>query len=261
MSRQNRHKAATQQRSPFVVVLIVAAVVALGVVGYSLSSNLGGNNMAIAPIEVPGLNNMDSLRALAIPMNRGDSNAQITIIEFGDYQCPSCRYFEESIKPRIDLAYINDGKAKFQFFDFPLAMHPYSFIAARAARCAGDQGKYFEYGTALFANQPTWATRPAPPAREFVGYAESLGLDAKTFEQCLRSDKHADVVTANAHVASQLNLGGTPAVLIQVGDGLPRVVDYTDLQSIFPAIAAKMDSLTAGAAPAATNSSNPGDGR
>ena len=103
MSRSNRQKAsATTKRSPFVVVLIVAAVVALGAVGYAVSSNVGGNNMVMAPIEVPGLNNMDSLRALAIPMTRGNSSAPITIIEFGDYQCPSCRFFEESIKPRIN---------------------------------------------------------------------------------------------------------------------------------------------------------------
>lgn len=252
MARKNRERAsaASAKRSPFVVVLIVAAVVGVGVVGYAVSSNVSGNAMATAPVEVPGLTNMDTLRTLATGMTLGDSAAPIKIIEFGDYQCPSCRYFQQSVKPRIDLTYVQTGQAQFVFHDFPLVqIHPYAFIAARAARCAGDQGgstTYFAYHDKLFMNQPQWVTRTTFPARDFVTYAEELGLDAGAFESCLRSDRFADVVTANQHAATQLNLPGTPAVLVQVGNGLAQRVDWASLEDLFPAIVAALDSARAG---------------
>jgi protein-disulfide isomerase len=250
VARKNVKKTSAQApRSPVVVVLIIAAVVALGAVGYALSSNVSGNNMAMAPIDVPGLNNTDSLRALATPISKGSATAQIKIIEFGDYQCPSCRYFHDSIKPRLELAYIDTGIAQFVFYDFPLSqIHPYAFLAARAARCAGDQGneQYWQYHTKLYQNQPTWSTRAQPPARELVTYAEELGMDESAFESCLRSDKYADVVTANQKAAQNLNLPGTPAVLIQLGNGIPRQVEWTNLETLYPAIVAAMDSVQAG---------------
>jgi protein-disulfide isomerase len=246
VARKKEKPAAKPKTSPFVVVLIVAAVVGVGVVGYAVSSNVGGNEMATQPIVVEGLNNPERLRELAVPVTLGNPDATIKIIEFGDYQCPSCRYFQQAVKPRISLTYIETGLAQFQFFDFPLSIHPYAFLAARAARCAGDQDRYFDYHDTLFGNQPTWATRPAPPAREFVNYAEQLGLDEGAFESCLRSDRYADVVTANLEAAMQLNLPGTPAVLVQVGDGLPRRVDWSTLEELFPAIVAAVDSLRAG---------------
>jgi protein-disulfide isomerase len=251
VARKNREKpGASPKRSPFVVVLIVAAVVGVGVVGYAVSSNVGNSQMATAPIEVPGLNNMDTLRMLAAGVTLGDSTAPIRIIEFGDYQCPSCRYFQQSVKPRIDLTYIESGQAQFVFHDFPLVqIHPYAFLAARAARCAGDQGgaaRYFEYHDQLFMNQPEWASRTNLPAREFVNYAEGMGLDAAAFEACLRSDRFADVVTANQYAASQLNLPGTPAVLVQIGTAPARRVDWSTLEELFPAIVAAVDSARAG---------------
>lgn len=250
MARKNQKASAATKRSPFVVVLIVAAVVAVGVVGYAVSSNVGNSQMATGPIEVAGLNNMDTLRALATGMTLGDSSAPIRIVEFGDYQCPSCRYFQQSVKPRIDLTYIESGQAQFVFHDFPLSqIHPYAFLAARAARCAGDQGgttRYFEYHDRLFMSQPEWASRTNLPAREFVNYAEEMGLDAAAFEACLRSDRFADVVTANQYAASQLNLPGTPAVLIQVGSAPMRRVDWSTLEELFPAIVAAVDSARAG---------------
>jgi protein-disulfide isomerase len=168
-------------------------------------------------------------------------------MEFGDYQCPSCRFFQQQIKPRLDLAYIKDGHAQFVFFDFPLSIHPHSFLAARAARCAGDQGgsePYFNYHDALFANQPTWSIS-TQPARLFIEYAEAQGLDEDAFEVCLRSDRFADVVTANLRLAEAFSLPGTPSIMVQ-GQGLPRRVDWTSLEAIFDAITATVDSVRAG---------------
>jgi protein-disulfide isomerase len=230
-----------------VVILIVAAVVGMGVIGIAVTSDLGGNDMAVAPLDMPVLNNQQELARLAQPVTLGNPDAPIKIMEFGDYQCPSCRFFQQQIKPRIDMTYIKDGHAQFVFFDFPLSIHPHSFLAARAARCAGDQGgsePYFKYHDALFTNQPTWAIS-SQPARLFVDYAEAAGLDENAFETCLRSDRFADVVTANLRFAEAMDLPGTPSILVQ-GQGLPRRVDWGSLETIFQSISATIDTLRQG---------------
>jgi protein-disulfide isomerase len=123
-------------------------------------------------------------------------------------------------------------------------MHPHAFLAARAARCAGDQDRYWPYHDALFQNQGSWTFITAPPARQFVSYAEGLGLDGAEFESCLRSDRHAEVVTANLYLAMELNLPGTPSILMQgPNDRLPRRVDFATLESIFEAIVAEVEAI------------------
>jgi protein-disulfide isomerase len=240
---RNQLRTESRSRSPVVGILIAVAVVGMGAVAYSVSSDVGGNDMAIAPIEMPVLDNTDRLVELAQPIVRGNPDANIRIIEFGDYQCPSCRFFQQEIKPSLDSTYVQPGEAQFVFYDFPLDMHPHAFLAARAARCAGDQQKYWEYHDALYTNQPTWSMS-AGPARLFIDYAAGLGADEDAFEACLRSDRFADVVTANLRFATELSLPGTPSVMVQ-GRGLPKRVDWTTLETLFPAIITAIDSLKA----------------
>ena len=156
----------------------------------------------------------------------GDPNAPITIMEFADYQCPSCQAFAQQVKPFIDLSYVQEGRANIIFYDFPLSeIHPNAFLAARAARCAGDQDAYWSYHDRLFQTQPQWSTR-ADPAGEFVGYAQALGLNRDEFRGCLRSDRHADVVSANRILGEQLGVQGTPTVLMDTGAG--RAIQVAD---------------------------------
>ena len=87
----------------------------------------------------------------------GSANATITLIEFTDYQCPFCsRHFNQTYE-QIKKDYIDTGKVKFYLRDFPLGFHPNAQKAAEAARCAGDQGKYWEMHDALFKNQSEWS--------------------------------------------------------------------------------------------------------
>ena len=96
------------------------------------------------------------------------------------------------------------GTAKIVHYDFPLTGNPHSFIAARAARCANDQGEYFNYQAMLYRNQLGWAVSPSTPLDTLEEYAEMLGLDTEVFESCLRSDRHAEVVTANLRLGQAL---------------------------------------------------------
>lgn len=84
----------------------------------------------------------------------GKENAKVTLIEFSDYQCPFCaRHFTQT-EPQIKKEYIDTGKVKFYYRDFPLPqIHPGAQKAAEAARCAGDQNKYWQYHDVIFQNQ------------------------------------------------------------------------------------------------------------
>jgi protein-disulfide isomerase len=221
------------------VVLVVLAVVGIAVLGYVLSSGGGGGSeapMAVVPVELPGVEDPQQLLALAQGVVLGDPAAPITIMEFADYSCPTCGVFQAQIKPRIELAYVQDGHAKFVFHDRVLGSFPHSFLAARAARCAGDQDRYFEYHDVLFRNQPAWSTRRSAPAGLLEEYAQGLGLDAESFRACLRSDRHADVVTANLRLAEQLDVYSTPTILVRAG-GLPTRPE-PDFQAIADAVEA-----------------------
>ncbi|NIR59140.1 MAG: thioredoxin domain-containing protein, partial [Gammaproteobacteria bacterium] len=103
----------------------------------------------------------------------------------------------------------------FVYYDFPLTeIHAHAVLAARAGRCASDQGKFWEYHDLVFARQSSWAYARSAPVDAFRDYAEQLGLDGGAFQACLESDAHADVVTANRLLGERLGVPGTPTVII-----------------------------------------------
>src|SRR5262249_17984609 len=116
----------------------------------------------------------------------GQADAPVTLVEFSDYQCPYCRMFFSDTFPTLRREYIDTGKVRYVFRDYPLAqMHPQARKAAEAAHCAGEQGKYWEMHDLLFQNQQALAL---PQLSE---YARNLGLDGASFDACLQSEKYA----------------------------------------------------------------------
>ena len=232
MSRSEERRQAREGGSDMkklYIILAAVAVIGIGAVGYSVGS--GGGGAVSEPIALEGLEDVNRLVELAQGVTKGDPNATVTIIEFGDFQCPACQQFATMVKPQMELALIESGKAKFVFYDWPIIeAHQHAFLAARAARCAGDQGKYWEYHDNLYRNQPRWATT-TDGVGTFVGYAGDLQLDRGEFESCLRSDRYADVVTANMELGIQLGVRGTPTIIVEQG-GVPRNILNWDFESL-----------------------------
>jgi protein-disulfide isomerase len=172
-------------------------------------------------------------------VTKGDENAAVTIIEFGDYQCPGCGMFAAQVKPQVELLLVEAGKAKFVFYDFPLtSIHPNAFLAARAARCADDQGRFWEYHDNLFRNQARWSAL-ANAAGLFEEYSRTLDMDDGAFAACLNSDRHAEVVTANMMLGEVLGVPSTPTILIEHGGAA------TQVEPDFLSIQARVDELLA----------------
>lgn len=229
----------------FYWILGAVAVIGVAVVGYSVGSS-ALSAAATEPIDLEGLDDMSRLVQLAQGVEKGDPAAPITIVEFGDYQCPGCGAFALSVKPQVELAYVQSGKAKFVFYDLPLiSIHGNAFLAARAARCAQDQGKFWEYHDNMFRNQPAWSAKPDPKA-DFVDYAEVVGLEEDAFVTCLNSDRHADVVTANMRLAEELGLNGTPSIMVSRGSGVARRLNSYDFQSIQRVVDGMLEEAAAG---------------
>jgi protein-disulfide isomerase len=189
---------------------------------------------ALQPMDLPDIaNDNQALVELAQGVTMGDPNAPITLVEFADFQCPGCAGFASMMKPQIDLAYIESGQAKFVFYDFPLiAIHPHAFLAARAARCAGDQELFWQYHNALFRYQSRWSLSASPPIDLFEDYAAEVGLDQGAFASCLRSDRHAETVTANMILGEQLGVTGTPSVMVSSGGGMARQIPANSFEAI-----------------------------
>lgn len=212
-------------------VLGAVAVIGIAVVLWSVGTSTL-SSAATAPVELEGLDDSERLVELAEGVTLGDEDAPVTVVEFGDYQCPGCGSFATNVKPQIELQLIEPGAAKFVFYDFPLVqIHPHAFLAARAARCAGEQDAYWEYHDILFRMQPRWSGQ-ANAIGLFRDYASSVGIDTDAFNECLQSDRYADVVTANMHLGAQLGVSGTPTVLVNAGGEVRRVNgDFASIQT------------------------------
>ena len=148
--------------------------------------------------------------ALAIHQEsfRGDSRAQVALIEYADFECPYCGQFEREIYPQLSSDYIESGKVRFSYRDLPLEMHPHAMLAARAARCAGEQGKYWEMHDSLFAKQNLLRQADMP------GRALELGLDQAKFAECLSSDRYMVEINQSASEAHKMGINGTPTFFI-----------------------------------------------
>jgi protein-disulfide isomerase len=231
--RQARDQGGDSGMKKLYIVLGAVAVIGVGVAVYSVGSS-ALSDAVTAPVEVEGLESSERLVELAQGVTLGDENAPVTIVEFGDYQCPGCGSFAASVKPQIELQLVDQGRAKFVFYDFPLVqIHPHAFLAARAARCAGEQDRYWDYHDLLFRMQPRWSGQ-ANAIGSFMDYAASVELDEDAFEACLQSARYADVVTANMELGAQLGVSGTPTVMVNAGGQVRRV--NGDFMSIVRAV-------------------------
>lgn len=139
----------------------------------------------------------------------GDPNAEITIIEFSDYQCPFCKKFYDETLPLLKSNYIEKGKVKIIYRDYPLSsIHPKAQKAAEAAECAGEQNKYYEYHDKLFKNQK------ALEIADLKKYAKEIGLNTNNFNDCLDSNKMESEVQKDLEDGQNLGIQGTPAFFI-----------------------------------------------
>jgi len=173
----------------------------------------------------------------------GSADAPITIVEFGDYLCTFCHRFHEETKDQLIANYVDTGKARFIFRDFPINDHldGGSSLAAQASYCAADQGRFWEFHDEVYAKwggeRAGWITKAS-----MAEYARNAGVqDADTFEECLDSGKYSGVVRGNYVLAQNIGLDGTPKFIImkdgEVQGLIPGALPYSAFQQVLDQLA------------------------
>jgi protein-disulfide isomerase len=142
----------------------------------------------------------------------GPANAPVTIIEFGDYQCPYCKLWHEQVYDRLMANY--PGQVRFVYRDFPLPMHPEALPAAEAADCALQQNEYWKFHDALFGQQYGLGRQA------YDQYARDLGLNMGAFDSCLDSHQVQSTINASAQYGAGLGIDSTPTFFI---NGIPVI--------------------------------------
>jgi protein-disulfide isomerase len=138
----------------------------------------------------------------------GSKSAPLTIVEYTDYQCPFCQRFHTTAFQEIKKAYIDTGKVRFFSKDLPLDFHPNAMRAAMAARCAGEQGKFWELRDTMGANPNLL------DLEHIVGFAADLKLDTGALRACIDSGKYKEPVQSDVLEAMKIGANGTPTFVL-----------------------------------------------
>lgn len=217
--------------------LAVIAVIILAFVGLFLLTNHKAN----AP----------SSSGSAKPTSHieGKGSTGVTLVEYGDYECPFCGQYYPTLK-QVESQYAD--KIYFQFRNFPLvSVHQNAFASARAAEAAALQNKFWEMHDVLYENQNAWSTS-SNPSQYFDQYASQLGLNLQQFRNDYASSQVNDIINADLNEGNKLNVQGTPTFFL---DGKQVQIANTpaDFAKILDAEIAKK---TSGAAAPATPASS-----
>ncbi len=201
-----------QRRLNFAFVFSAIALLLSGYNTYKLT------NTTIQP-SVPGVvaNNFEKPENIlkdipkGIPV-LGNPNAKLTIVEFADFQCPYCAKFHKEVFPAIKAKYIDTGKVKFIYMDYAF-LGQESLDAAEAAKCANEQGKFWEYHNEIY-NSQTGQSRGVFNSDVFKGFAQKIGLNVTQFTECTLGSKYDKTISEELALGSKYGISGTPGFLI-----------------------------------------------
>ncbi len=214
--------------------LIIGLIIAVGVAAFFAGmyvSNMNSNQIsqedlddAIAKLELKMLQDKLPTNQPTLPVKIsadddpiiGNPEAPITIIEFSDFQCPFCARFHVQTLPLLLEEYIEQGKVKLVFRDFPIqSIHPNALPASVAAECANEQGEFKAMHDILFDNQSQWSSQETFDAISmFSQYAAQIQLDQETFDSCLNDGKYIEEIRNDLDDGRSYDVTGTPGFFV-----------------------------------------------
>jgi protein-disulfide isomerase len=216
-----------------IVAAIVAGIVVAGAAAFMFTSTQtnasvmdsgNGNPDPNASRNQEIISRLETVTMASAPA-LGSADAEVTIVEFGDYQCTWCHRWHQSTKDSIVADYVDTGKVRFLFKDFPINDHAdrASSLAAEASYCAADQGKYWDYHDELYVNwkgeNNGWVTKDS-----LKQFASNVGLDGQQFSECLDSGRHRGLVRQNYELAVAAGLSATPSFIVLVDGETPKLI-------------------------------------
>jgi protein-disulfide isomerase len=213
--------------------LVVLVLVAVGAGGWFYMS---GKNIGAATGEAVAAGEDLSEKAAAVPVVTaddkvlGNADAPVTIVEYFSLGCPHCKHFHESILPQLKTDYIDTGKARIVFRDFPL--DGVALAAAQLTRCVSPMA-YFAMVDSLFAQQETWHVKDGAP--QIANIAKGAGMDQATFDACLGNQPLREKIANGAKEGQEVyKVDATPTFFIN-GKKLSGVGDYAPFKEAIEA--------------------------
>jgi protein-disulfide isomerase len=206
-----------------VIIVVTAALIAL----FSFNNKSKDNE---------GSNDTKTNTSQGSEHTEGEGKKGVTLVEFGDFQCPACRQYFPLVK-ELKTAYGED--LKFQFRHFPLtSLHPNAFLGSRAAEAAGKQGKFFEMHDLLYTNQDEWS-KAANPTSVLESYASQLSLNIEQFKKDMTSSEVNAIINADLKAGQAIGANSTPTFVLngKKVEENPRSVD--DFKKLIDEAAAK----------------------
>lgn len=155
------------------------------------------------------------------------SSTKVTIVEFADFECPSCAVLHPTLERLLE-----EDADKFTLIYRHFPIHQHSVEAASAALAAGEQGKFWEMSDKLFDNQAEWSLAKADRTALFTSYAKELGIDIGAFTASFKSSKHPATVTRDQADAMAMGINSTPTLIINGSQIVKGAVSYDTLKKI-----------------------------
>jgi protein-disulfide isomerase len=181
----------------------------------------------------------------------GKVDAPVKIVEFADFECPSCGNWAIVTEPDVRTRIINAGLANLTYYDFPLNIHRNTVAASNAAACADEQGKFWPMHDRIFQAQDEWNGEATDaPKPFFKRYAGEVGLDVAKWETCFDGRKYQKRIAANFAEGLRRGVNSTPTFVI--GNRLyPGMRTYDELKGIVDSLAKAGGTTAASSTPAA----------
>ncbi len=213
----------------WIIGIFVVLVIVIAIVASVLSSGGASTAQPFNATTVPPLTSAD--------WTRGDATSTVSVIEYGDFECPACGAYEPIVE---QLTQEYGGRVLFAFRNFPLyQIHPFAMIAAQAAEAAGLQGKYWQMHDLLYKDQTQWTadttiSTSTVVSNYFDGYAQSLGLNVAQFNSDINSAKVTAKVQKDLASGNAAQVDHTPTFFINLVQ-IPNPESLAAFQSVINA--------------------------
>jgi protein-disulfide isomerase len=206
-----------------VIVIILAVAVAAGAAVYlnrQPNESVAANNTARGSVEIKGGVHF-----------RGPADAEVTLVEFGDYQCPSCAAYHPFVKEVLNRY---PKQVRLEFHHFPLiSIHPNSLAASKAAEAAGEQGHYWEMHDALFEYQNQRAMQQDPKP-VFAAIANRIGINGTILVQAMDNPRLQERILSDVEQGDKVGVQAVPTFFIK-GQQIPLKLSIDDFVQVIDA--------------------------
>jgi protein-disulfide isomerase len=219
-------KASKKESSNRAFYLLIAAIAVVGIGWLAYQSTRSNEVVQASPIDTT----LPKVASEGYVL--GSPTARLEVTEFGDFECPACGHFATITEPDIRKKFVGSGLVRWRFIDYPLSVHKNTWQASRAAACADEQGRFWDFHDYLYQTQDQWNGEATDNPDKFMKQAaRQLGLDAGKFDQCVDSKKYQAKIQAHLALGDARKINSTPTFIIGSSQ-VARVMTYDQMAQI-----------------------------